>query len=435
MTTATVTTGLLTEWKSQQQGAQYPWGWPEASFKESISLLKRNSEGEYEVTYENISKANRYLKPNAIDEKTNLPYHIQIYSSEPYISSPKDPDALTCVQKKTLKELNNMDFGIKQKGPMYYNSDNEKKYTLQAHLKDKGPLGVKDLEEVKKLSVHGLGTNTTAVNEAGVAKVGKGPKFYNRGNNGCINAIITRYDAYGNVQMMAMIRPQGADSDPGDFQMSAGCIFFAEEMTFNGVTIPRMSPTPFLVTSEEDNVKKSGALTGKGLAYARAAVYSKLFHGDEFKEMLDTWEFDKIAMGLVDDTSNTTESWVETSYNVHHITGYETAEELSKLSFAKVNKQRANVGFGVWRSIDPQPADPSNVYSQFYVEDGDDYNVEEVKHKGSAVKYDAFAEFDLWHGDHSFVAKMVADYVKDKYEFIEAVGNGSTFGTSKRIVK
>ena len=82
---------------------------------------------------------------------------------------------------------------------MYYTSNLEACYSLQNHLGCKASFGSKGLEEVKKESLHGLGINSTAVNTAGVAKVGKGPKFYYRGVNGCINAILTRFDARGNV--------------------------------------------------------------------------------------------------------------------------------------------------------------------------------------------------------------------------------------------
>lgn len=411
----------------------YPWGWPDETFKDSIGLVTEKDNGDLTLTYDKLEKAKRTLKPNATDEKTNRAFHTQIYMSRPYISSAKDPEAKTCVKILPPMELEEINFGIKQKGPMYYFAkDGVPRYSLGDHLEGKEPFGSEGLDELKPNSVHGLAINKTAVNMAGRPKQGRGPKFFNRGNNGCINAIVTRFDRYGNVQMMAMVRPKRADSDPGDFQMSAGCLFFAEELEFNGHKIPRMTSTPFGVTSGSDNVEESGALKGKGLAYARGAIYSKLWHGEEFKSIIEGWDFYKVSEGIVDDVSNTTESWVETSYNVHHVTGEESTEELAKLADAKVNKERANVGFGVWRSIDADPADPSNVYSQMYVEqEGGEYKSVQAKHEGSAIKFDAFAEFDLWHGEHSFAARMVADYVKEKFEFIGPVDDKSPFGRSK----
>merc|ERR1712232_992437 len=108
-----------------------------------------------------------------------------------------------------------------------------------------------------------------------------------------------------------------------------------------------------------------------------------------------------------DDVSNTSQAWVETSYNVHHVMGTESEEELEKLTNAKVNKKRRNVGFGVWRSIDTDPRDAGNVYSQLYVERGDEeFESVMAKHDEESTKFDPFAEFDLWHGEHAFVASM-----------------------------
>ena len=49
--------------------------------------------------------------------------------------------------------------------------------------------------------------------------------------------------------MMAMLRPQDAESDPGDYQMSAGCIFFAQDMNFNDIEIKGMTSTPYSLRS------------------------------------------------------------------------------------------------------------------------------------------------------------------------------------------
>ena len=49
--------------------------------------------------------------------------------------------------------------------------------------------------------------------------------------------------------------------------------------------------------------------------------------------------------------------------------------------------------------------------------DSEGFSIHYAKHEGAAQKYDAFAEFDMWHGEHAFVARMISDYVKKKYKF------------------
>merc|ERR1719491_293455 len=188
--------------------------------------------------------------------------------------------------------------------------------------------------------------------------------------------------------------------------------------------------TPYNLKRDEGSTKE-GKIIGRNLAYARASIYSKLWHGEEHKPIIESWDFDAVLGGIVDDVSNTAESWVETHYNVHHITGHEQEEELAMLENAKVNKKRANVGFGVWRSIDPDPIDANNVYSQLYVKDEESGGLEGfsshyAKHDRSSQKYDAFAEFDMWHGEHAFVARLISDYVKKKYKFEEPANNLSS---------
>jgi len=424
MTSKMIESGKQSDWKEEQNGKEFPWGWPARDYKSLIEVTAAvdnefKSGISYEFSYDNVKKADSVLEPNATDEATGQKYHTQLYASRPY----RPMDKSTKVQNLTAKELEEINFGIKQKGPMYFNNkDGQPSYTLSDHLDGKNAFGdFEDDDEEKKYkdnSVNGMAINKTAVNSvSNKPKRGLGPKFYNRGANACINAIVTRYDRYGNVQMMAMLRPQDADSDPGDYQMSAGCIFFAQDMEFNGIKIKKMTSTPYNLCDEE-----GGKICGKDLAYARASIYSKLWHGDEFKPMLESWDFDKVLGGIVDDVSNTTQSWVETSYNVHHITGAEDEDELAMLMNAKVNKERANVGFGVWRSIDPDPKDENNVYSQLYVKDevggdSDGYSSHYAKHEGAAKKFDPFAEFDMWHGEHAFVARLISEYVKTKYEF------------------
>ena len=476
---AVINQGKQSDWKKEQgKTIDFPWGWPEMKHKESLSPLvydkqmhahkhKHNPRSEYSFSYNRMIAAKRTLKSNATDEKTAFPYHTQLYTSRPYMSSKKVTPTSTCMERVTAAELEKINFGIKQKGPMYYtNKEGEACYTLEDHVEGKEIFQQAtethtEIQTRKQNSIHEASLNPTVYTSKSIissprgsnynsikVKGGLGPKFYNRGSNGCINAIVTRYDRYGNVQMMAMIRPESADSDPGDYQMSAGCIFFGEELTFNNVTIPKFTSTPYCITSGEENVDaQTGQIRGRGLAYARAAIYSKLWHGEEFKDLIDTWNFDKVGEGIVDDVSNTSKAWGETSYNVHHVTGMESQEELSKLVNAKVNKERKNVGFGVWRSIDNNTNDEDNVYSEFYVEkekeDGSE-GFENVlaKHDKGAAKFDPFVEFDLWHGEHSFVARTICDYVKSRYAFQEPAlddenGDGdngnSPFGKCTRI--
>jgi len=422
--------GKQSDWKKDQNNKDFPWGWPARDHKSQIEVITdvdhpfKNGIS-YEFSYDNVVNAKSVLEPDAFDEKTGQKYHSQLYASFPY----RPNKGSTYVEDLTATELKQINFGLKQKGPMYFNNkDGQASYTLSDHVDGKDAFDdFKDDDEEKVCkdhSMYGIALNTTAINSVSdKPKRGLGPKFFNRGANSCINAIVTRYDRYGNVQMMAMLRPQDADSDPGDYQMSAGCIFFAQDMEFDGIKIKKMTSTPYHLRDES-----GGKIHGKDLAYARASIYSKLWHGDEFIPMLERWGFDKILGGIVDDVSNTTESWVETNYNVHHITGEEDEEELAMLMNAKVNKERANVGFGVWRSIDPDPKDENNVYSQLYVKDevggdSDGYSSHYAKHEGAAKKYDPFAEFDMWHGEHAFVARLISEYVKKKYEFEGPVGD------------
>ncbi len=426
--------GKQVDWKKEQSGIEEPWGWPNLEHKESFSPIAEKN-GHYIFTYDKLMKGKRALEPNAIDKVTGRRYHTQLYASLPY----RPEGTSTCVKRLSQQDLIKMDFGIKQKGPMYFTNDKgEACYTVADHVEGKEAFDKKiskeTAETLSKNSMHGMVANATAITfkstqKPRTYKSGLGPKFYNRGANACINAIVTRYDRHGNVQIMAMLRPKTADSDPGDFQMSAGCIFFAEDMTFNGRKIDKMTSTPYGVTQDIDPA--TGQLRGKGLAYARAAIYSKLWHGENYIPLIDQWNFDKVLEGVVDDVSNTSQAWVETSYNVHHVTGYESDEELAMLSNAKVNKERANVGFGVWRNIDPNPRDPDNVHSQIYVEDAGDFKCQTAKHDGVAKKFDPFAEFDLWHGEHSFVASLISEYVKARYKFEKPAGS-TPFGKCRR---
>ena len=400
-----------------------PWGFAGAAYKKSIDALTRVKGQDY-FSYWNARAQQRVL-PILLDVASGRS-HRQIWTSKPYARNGKS----TCTSAVSYEALLDMNFGVKQNGPFCYESAHSKlpffsfKPCLEAEA-----LSVSHQSSLADNSLHGMAKMDCCVNANGLRKLGKGPKFHKMGANACLNSIVTSYDRDGNVRMMAMVRPKKADSDGGDYQMSAGCIFFSEERCFNGIVIPAMSPTPWFVTHGPENCDETGQLKGKGLAYARAAIYEKLWYGrKEFEDILDTWSFHKIGEGIVDDASNTSQAWVETSYNVHHITGDE--EYLPLLEGSLVNAKRKNTGDGVWRCIDKNPA-AQPVWSQFAEEDADGvFSKRWVQHE-PAWFYDPHVEFEFWHGDHSFVASMICDYVKMHYAYTGPVlSSSSMFGRS-----
>ncbi|MFK7826341.1 MAG: hypothetical protein AB8G05_19495 [Oligoflexales bacterium] len=278
---------------------------------------------------------------------------------------------------------------------------------------------------IESNSYYGMKSNESMKNQED-KKLGKGTKFFNWGCNACLNAIVTRFDKNGNVQMMAMKRPQNADSDGGEYQMSAGCLFFGgkgHDLEIDGKKYEVKGPTQFQLTSGKENLdEKTGELLGRGKAYAVAAILEKLWtKNPETKKLIQSWDFYKLFAGIVDDTSNTCDSWVETGYVVHHITGSESTEEFKLFENSHVNPERKNVGEGVWRSIDKDPV--GEVYSQIAVEEFDHDLAEAkfktywVKHSENARAFNPYVEFEFWHGDHSFVAARIADYIKANYKF------------------
>lgn len=411
-----------------------PWGFPGPEYKKSISFLV-DIDAIKKFSYQNIINTRRFLEPLiSSDQKYN---HKQIWSSQEYIR----PSNGRSIPNLTASELTEMDFGLKQKCPFYI----EEKGVFKDMISDKASwtsspndkFTDEEMDNLKENSYHQIISNT-CMQANGILKTGKSTKFFNKGCNACINAIITRFDNDGNVQMMAMIRPSNADSDPSEYQMSAGCIFFQEDLSIGGFEIKKGS-TPYLLTSnnidEPPNIDEdTSQLQNKALAYARAAVYEKLWHSDELKAEIEKWDFYKMAAGIVDDTANTSQSWVETSYVIHHIMGTESNLSLFENSF--INPNRKNVGDAVWRSIDSQPT-KYPVKSQISVEipnplvPGDfSFQKEEVEHVHD-WKYDPFKEWENWHGDHSFIANMLCGYVKSFYKYERPGEYG--FGISSEI--
>ena len=202
-----VETGKQSDWKEEQKpkDKSFPWGWPARKHKSLIEPITTVANGtgkstSYVFTYENVKKAKSILKPNAIDEETGQVFHKQLFASFPYRPMVNS----TYVKELTAKELKDMNFGLKQKGPMCFNNkDGQATYTISDHVDGKEPFGdFKDDEEkkCKNNSIHRMAVNKTAINSvSNKPKRGLGPKFFNRGANACINAIVTRYDRYGNV--------------------------------------------------------------------------------------------------------------------------------------------------------------------------------------------------------------------------------------------
>ena len=202
-----------------------------------------------------------------------------------------------------------------------------------------------------------------------------------------------------------------------------------------------------------DRVDGRGRLQAAASDWARAAIREKLYSGydwatsvkmgekgAEFNEKhrdaqtaraakieaeLRTWEFYKLRAGYVDDVNNTDESWVETAYVVHHIGGA-PAEQLDLFAQSSGNPERANVGTGIWRSIDSTPREPHTM--QYYAEPavGEAFSVQMIP---VAQPFDVAAEYELWHGDHAFVSQQLEQFVKTFFEYTGPAKHG--FGASK----
>ena len=310
---------------------------------------------------------------------------------------------------------------------------------------------------------------------------GRGPKFFAYGPTSCLNAIVTRFDQYGNVQMLVNIRPDDADGDRGEFQMTAGTIARSKEILekfgmhpklyehIEGDFVP-MSPR---LTTGENIDKRTGRLLGEAKASAQAGIFQKSYAGWNWKECavidpatgglmkreklmeknshrhneskarqkelgeatfkcLQKWNFYKLQAGIVDDTSTTNEAWVETAYVIHHIQGDSSVDgDLAKLwQYGSPQPGMPNVGQAVWKSIDSsstmQNGTPKTKYGYMqYMPKPTPYdgegNIDDFTMKVNNLEYEEpynpCYEFELWHGDHAIVAEAVANFVKSKFQY------------------
>lgn len=192
-------TGLSATWESE------PWGSQISNYKDSMSLLENNG-GTLEFTYRNIPE-----ERTPSDEEL-----MKIWTFSPYVTN----GTSTVMPDLTEKELASYP-GLKQWAPPYIDG---KKYNPTQEDDRFVEISEEELKVVDEdNSYHKMKSNAPMIDSQ---KVGKGPKFFNYGVYSCINAIVTRFDEHGNVQMTAMQRPKNADSDAGEYQMSAGCLFF-----------------------------------------------------------------------------------------------------------------------------------------------------------------------------------------------------------------
>lgn len=95
-----------------------------------------------------------------------------------------------------------------------------------------------------------------------------------------------------------------------------------------------------------------------------------------------------------------------------NITGYEGKDKLSLLENSNP-PPGLDAGLNIWRSIESAPKELHTSQHASLDKPG------KIQHKMIPVKqpYDPYVEYELWHGDHSFMAAMVADFVKMHYTF------------------
>jgi len=189
-----------------------PWGFTGAAYKQSIDGLIRIRDKDY-FSYWNVKAQGRVL-PVHHDEESGCS-HRQLWTSKPYARNGRS----TCMPAVSYETLLNMNFGVKQKGPFFYNSEHAQLpfFSFKPRLESEAVMVPDDPSKLTTNSLHGMAKMDCCVNVHGPRKFGKGPKFHTAGANGCINAIVTSYDRDGNVRMMAMVRPKKADSDGGDY--------------------------------------------------------------------------------------------------------------------------------------------------------------------------------------------------------------------------
>lgn len=412
------------------------WGHQNKEYKRSISpyvedgketdLVGSNHDfSQLVFSYERIRRKGRVLPQD-------LAQHL--WSSRSYQRS----GTSTAMPSPTVTQLFQMSFGIKQHGKFYLQGEryfDGDYYDYQIEQQQGGGgRGSSPIppEEYPVPDIPGGRSYHSGIIHNCTGKRGRGMKVHEYGVNACIDAVVTRFDHNGNLQMMTMVRPEDALDDAGEFQLTSGCLFFGTEHGFetrmkdahgnivddsSAVVKQVNGPVPFRLVSGA-TVDCTGKIQNKALVYARAAIVEKHFYNKHRKAdvhgSIGRWNFYKLASGMVDDVCNTDEAWVETSIVVHHITGYEGTDELSLFETSAPPPGRKNAGLGIWRSIDSAPKEVHTSQYAF---------VDEVtgttQHRDIPVKqpFDPYAEFDLWYGDHAFMASMVGDFVKMHYSY------------------
>lgn len=400
---------------TEQSPPPNAWGHQNKVYKKSVSpYVEVGEEDDLIFSYERIQAMGRTLP-------RDLAQHL--WSAVPYHRSGQS----TAMVPLTASKLFQMSFGIKQHGFFYLPGEryfDGNYYDFQVE----GGGNSTPRENYPSVDIpHGLSFHSGTIKNC-TGKRGRGAKFSNYGVNACINVVVTRFDKHGNLQMMAMVRPDDATDGAGEFQLSSSCFFFGSEHGFEtqvkhadghdvepSRTIAQAEgPTPFHLVSGT-NVDTSGKIQNDALVWARAAIFEDHFNDDRKQEDVHTsigcWNFYLLGSGIVDDVSNTDEAWVETSIVVHHITGHEGKDELSLF---ETSTPPQSSGLGIWRSIDSSPKEVHTSQYAFV-----DKNTGQIQHRDIPVKqpYDPYTEFDLWHGDHSFMAEMVGDFVKMHYSY------------------
>lgn len=387
------------------------WGWPYQEYKQKLSLLveRRIAHGKKKSEFSYLNLKSRSI---SIDESK------QLWTSGRYARNGQSTE----MKPKSAHQLRRMNFGLKQKGG-YYNyhtrtlidPSNNIEENEYSHFISKPPPEENAMSLTPSCSAHKLKMNETALFHT-YPKRGIGTKLNQWGCNPSLTVILTRFDDDGNVQAMATINELGEyefATITSSFQNHHGSIIIDDER----YTIAKgESVVPLSVTSpaSEDMIDETGRLIGKGLAQAHAVIFEHFGHESC---PISEWNFYAMAHGIVDDSANTMDAWVETSYVIHHMTEYD--EKVALVSDSEAA--------GVWRSIDIMPFKnpPKSQHAT-------SHNKSIISHS-PGWKYDPFVEFEIWHADHSFVAAMACDFVKDHYHFDSKGSHG--FGHSKPRTK
>lgn len=93
---------------------------------------------------------------------------------------------------------------------------------------------------------------------------------------------------------MAMKRPENADTDAGEYQLSAGCMFFAgngHSVNIDDKDYVVKGPVKHKLTEGAERVDDEGRLKGEVKAHAVAAILEKLWTDDKSKDIIQTFDF------------------------------------------------------------------------------------------------------------------------------------------------